>query len=228
MRDFESITHLTFDCYGTLIDWESGIASALQPIFAAHGIEVSSEKIVERYVAHEARVESQGWRPYRDILQDATVSMAAELGIRLRAEECSALSESIGSWPSFADTVPALNQLKQRFRLAIVSNVDDTLFTETAKQLQVNFDEVITAEQVRSYKPGHAHFREALRRLNVPVDRILHVAQSLYHDHVPAKQLGFRTAWINRPGKLRPLSLPQPVRPDLVVADMAELVQQLG
>jgi len=122
-----------------------------------------------------------------------------------------------------------LRRFGKRFQLVIVSNIDDDLFAETRKRLEVDFAQIITAEQVSSYKPGEAHFREALRRLNVPPTQILHVAQSLYHDHVPAKRLGFRTAWVNRPSRLADLGLAPAasVEPDIKVADLAGLVRIL-
>jgi len=229
MRELDGITHLTFDCYGTLIDWETGILRALRSLFESHGVAAAPDAILRLYVAHEARVEGLVWRPYRDILRDVTDAIAQDLGVRLSISERNLLPETIGSWPPFEDTIAALRRLKERFRLAILSNVDNALFTETAKQLQVAFDDIITAEEVRSYKPGEAHFREAPRRLNVPVTRILHVAQSLYHDHVPAKRLGFRTVWVKRPSRLTGTGLAPTasVQPDLIVPDLAKLVVEL-
>ena len=202
MFEPRQVTHLTFDCYGTLVDWETGILQALEPIFQAKGINPLSETILELYVKHEALLEAQAWQPYRDILRNTVAGIARDLRVALRDSELDLLPESIGSWPLFGDTVSALGKLKQCYRLIVLSNVDDSLFAATAKALQVPFDGVITAEQVRSYKPGEAHFREALRRTAVPANQILHVAQSLYHDHVPAKRLGFGTAWINRQSRL--------------------------
>jgi 2-haloacid dehalogenase len=125
--------------------------------------------------------------------------------------------------------VASLQQLSKRFRLAVVSNTDDALFAGTQKQLKIQFDVVVTAEQVKSYKPGKAHFQEVLRRLGVPVSQVLHVAQSLYHDHVPARQLGFRTAWIKRPSLLTDTGLaPQAdVRPDFAFGDLSALASFL-
>jgi len=202
MIPINEITHLTFDCYGTLIDWESGILEAIQPLLTRSGLAASPSTVLRSYVEHEARLENQAWTPYRDILRGVMLGVAGDLNLSLTAGEQNTLVDSLPSWLPFPDTVAALQKLSPRFQLVILSNTDDSLFRETEKQLKVRFAEVITAEQVRSYKPGHAHFTEALRRLNVLPNQILHVAQSLYHDHVPARQIGFRTAWINRRSQL--------------------------
>src|SRR5262249_23000568 len=127
-------------------------------------------------------LEALGWRPYRSVLQEVTGLIGKEFGLELTESERHLLANSLPSWPPFADTVPALRRLRKRFQLVILSNIDNALFAQTARRLEVPFDDVVTAEQVRSYKPGEAHFREALRRLKVPPGQILHVAQSLYHD----------------------------------------------
>jgi len=154
------------------------------------------------------------------------IEMAAELNLSLLRSESNLLSDLLPHWPPFPDTLSSLQSLSKRFRLVILSNTDDALFAETQKRLGVRFDEIITAEQVKCYKPGKAHFQEALGRLNVPVSRVLHVAQSLYHDHVPAQELGFRTAWINRPSLLTGTGLAPSVevKPDLIFANLAEFV----
>ena len=223
------ITHLTFDCYGTLIDWEQGILAAVMPLFLRAGVKASREAILQSFVTHEALLESQCWRPYREVLQGVLRAMAADFNITLPDAEAYLLSESLPQWPPFPDTVLALKQLATKFRLVILSNTDDSLFAGTQNRLGVLLDEVITAEQVKSYKPGKAHFREALRRLAVPVSQILHVAQSLYHDHVPAKELGFRTAWINRPSLLAGTGLAPnaSVQPDFIFADLSGLASSL-
>jgi len=223
MIALDEITQLTFDCYGTLIDWESGILNAVQPLAARWGVTASPEVILRSYVQHEARLENQSWMPYRDVLRGVMLGIAKDLGVHLTTGEEDTLVDSLSSWPPFPDTVAALQRLSTRFKLVILSNTDDSLFSETQKQLKVQFAEIITAEQVKSYKPAPAHFAEALRRLNVPVKNILHVAQSLYHDHVPARQLGFHTACINRPSLLAGTGLApdSTARPDLTFTDLA-------
>ena len=223
------ITHLTFDCYGTLIDWEQGILNATQPVLARSNFIVAPEIILQSYVRHEARLEAQSWMPYREILREVMIAMASDFGVRLKEAEQNSLVDSLPRWQPFPDTVDALKRLSTRFRLVILSNIDDTLFLQTQRHLKVEFAEIITAEQVKSYKPAHAHFNEALRRLDVSAHQILHVAQSLYHDHVPASRFGFRTAWINRPSLLSGtgLSPNAEVKPDLVFRDLASLAAQL-
>jgi len=229
MAWLNDITHVTFDCYGTLIDWERGILAVTQPLLARHRVNVAPEEILKSYVRHEAELEAQSWSPYREVLRGVMVGMAKDFRFTLQADELAALATSLPDWPPFPDTVAALKQLATRFQLVILSNTDDALFAETQKRLRVQFTTIITAEQVKSYKPGPAHFHEALRRLNVPVTRILHVAQSLYHDHAPAKQLGFCTAWVKRPSLLSGTGLaPEThIEADLVVPDLANLVTRL-
>jgi|ERR1043166_1663027 2-haloacid dehalogenase len=221
----DGITHLTFDCYGTLIDWEQGILSAVSPFFARHGPRVAPGAVLRSFAAHEARIESGSWKPYREVLRDVLGGIAADLGLAIPESQSDLLSDSLPHWLPFRDTLGALQQLSMKYRLVILSNTDDGLFAATQTRLGFQFDEVITAEQVRSYKPGTAHFEEALRRLHVPVSQILHVAQSLYHDHVPARQLGFQTAWINRPSFLAGTGLAPSadVKPSLVFQDLAGL-----
>src|SRR5262249_15627807 len=134
----------------------------------------------------------------REILR----AIVAEFHLKLRPPDEDLLSTSLPSWPPFADTVPALGRLHRRFHLVVLSNIDDNLFQATARQLEVTFDAVITAEHIKSYKPAEGHFREALRRLNIAPSSMLHVAQSLYHDHVPAQRLGLRTVWVERPSRI--------------------------
>ena len=219
----DEISHLTFDCYGTLIDWESGILNAVQPLTVRLGTTASPEVILRSYVQHEARLERQPWMLYREVLRRVMLGIAKDLGVHLRTRDEDTLIDSLASWPPFPDTVAALERLSTRFKLVILSNTDDSLFRETQKQLKVQFAEIVTAEQVRSYKPGHAHFKEALRRLDLPAHRVLHVAQSLYHDHEPARQLGFHTAWINRPSLLPDTGLApdSSAKPDFTFTDLA-------
>jgi 2-haloacid dehalogenase len=219
------ITHLTFDCYGTLIDWEQGILSAVSRLLDVAAPRPTSEAILRSFVTHEARIESGEWRTYREVLRAVVVGMARDFGISVPDSQTNLLGDSLPHWPPFPDTVDALRRLAKQFRLVILSNTDDALFAQTQKRLGVRFDEVITAEQVKSYKPGRAHFEEALRRLRAPASQVLHVAQSLYHDHAPARELGFQTAWINRPSLLTGTGLaPQvEIKPDLVFSGLDEL-----
>jgi 2-haloacid dehalogenase len=227
--DFKQISHLTFDCYGTLIDWESGILASLSPLLESRGVKPAPVEILQRFANHEAELESKSWQCYREILRQISRYVALEFGIHLSDAESARLPNSLGDWPPFPDTVRALQRLKQRFRLVILSNTDDDLFARTSSRLVVPFDQIITAQQLRSYKPAEAHFQEALLRLDVPVCQILHVAQSLFHDHVPAKRLGFRTALIRRPSLLPKTGLAPAAftKPDFEFDSLEELADAL-
>jgi 2-haloacid dehalogenase len=168
-------------------------------------------------------------RRYRDVLRGSAQAMGTDLAIQPTPAQLDAFADSLGSWPPFPDTVAALGRLGQRYKLAILSNVDDDLFARTAALLRVPFAAVITAQQVGSYKPSPANFRALLMRLDTTADRVLHAAQSLYHDHVPAKQLGFSTVWVNRASRLpgTGVALPAQAQPDLTVPDLASLSARL-
>ena len=230
MVHFEQFTYLTFDCYGTLIDWETGILAALMPVLARRGIAAGAEQILQLYVKYEAEQEAGPYKPYRDVLQGVMAGIASELGFVPSTSELHTLPDSVGHWPPFADTVAALKRLQTRYKLAIISNIDDAMFAETTTLLPVTFDDIITAQQVGSYKPAQQHFHVALARLGVPQQQILHVAQSLYHDHVPAKALGLTTVWVTRQSRLAGtgLAFPVQVTPDLDVPDLQRLVDMMG
>ena len=193
--DFDRFEVLTFDCYGTLIDWETGIVAALR---SAASWQASDEELLERFAAHEAEAERGEYRPYRDVLAAAALGMARDTGVKLPDEAAQRFAGSVGEWPAFPDSPEALRRLGERYRLGVVTNCDEDLFAASNRRLGVRFDWVITAGRVRSYKPKPRHFEVALEEIGLPRDRILHVAQSLFHDHVPAKQLGLSTVWIDR------------------------------
>jgi 2-haloacid dehalogenase len=196
--DFSQFECLTFDCYGTLIDWETGILTSLKPILEGHHRQLSHDAVLELYGTIEAQIESGDYLPYRLVLQRVTQRLGARLSFPLYEGEATALAESLKHWPPFPDTVDALKRLKSRFKLAIISNTDDDLFAETAKLLEVRFDYVITAQQVKSYKPSHRNFERALEVIGLPKEKVLHCAQSVFHDIVPAKKLGIANVWVNR------------------------------
>jgi 2-haloacid dehalogenase len=227
--DFDRFGILTFDCYGTLIDWESGILAALRPVLEKHGVRMSDDEILERHGASESAVQSGAFLPYAEVLRRVMDRLGEQAAITLEAGEREALVDSIGRWPAFPDTQAALAALKRRYRLVVVSNVDDDLFARTAPSLGVEMDDVITALQVRSYKPAPAHFERMLERTGARKERVLHVAQSLFHDIAPARALGFATVWVNRrAGKAGGgATPPADVRPDLEVPDLATLVRQI-
>jgi 2-haloacid dehalogenase len=222
--DFSRFSWLTFDCYGTLIDWDSGILSTVRPILAAHGRNLGDVGILELFAAIERVEEAGEYRTYRQVLEAVISKMAARLVFRISTEEVRSLAESLGDWPPFPDTVAALRKLKSRYKLAVISNTDDDLFARTAVHLEAPFDAVITAQQARSYKPSLNNFRMALDRLAVPPEQVLHVAQSLYHDVAPANELGIASVWVNRHGRAGASGGAAGIaQPDLIVPDMATL-----
>jgi 2-haloacid dehalogenase len=198
MINFSQYECLTFDCYGTLIDWETGILNALKPILEGHHRSLSDEGILELYGALEAQVEAGEFLPYRLVLQRVTQRLGARLSFPLYEGEATALAESLKNWPAFPDTVAALKRLKRKFKLGIISNTDDDLFAETAKTLEVPFDFVVTAQQVGRYKPSHRNFDRAIEVSGLPKEKIVHCAQSVFHDIVPAKQLKMANVWVDR------------------------------
>jgi 2-haloalkanoic acid dehalogenase type II len=203
LTDFEA---LSFDCYGTLIDWESGIADVLVPWARARGLDLAAEDLLERYAGAEARQEERTPEAlYPEILGAAMRSLGASLGLEVTADESERLAMSVGEWPAFPDSPGALAALSTRYKLVILSNVDRRSFARSNARLGVHFDAVITAEDVGSYKPSLRNFEallEGVRGLQVAEGRLLHVAQSLFHDHVPARSLGLPTVWIDRRGEL--------------------------
>ena len=218
--DFEIIT---FDCYGTLIDWEGGIVRAFQSEAAREGLELDAGSIISAYMAEEPGVEAQVYRPYTEVLAETARRVAARLGWAITAESAGFLAASLPGWLPFPDTNPALEQLARRYRLGILSNIDDHLLRATISHFTVNFDLIVTAEQVRSYKPGPAHFEEA--RLRLGEKRQMHAAQSYFHDVVPATRLNLPVVWVNRNGEARPAGGPGPT---FEVRDLSELVNLLS
>mgnify|MGYP005810624929 CR=1 FL=1 len=229
MIDFDRYTVLTFDCYGTLIDWESGILSALRPIFTNRSISVSDIELLERYGEIEATLEGGAYKPYRQILRECVAGLGLRHNFSPTATEMDGLPNSLQYWQPFPDSAAALRRLKTRYKLAIISNVDDDLFAASAKHLEVPFDHVITASQVRSYKPSHNNFERAFETIGVAREQILHVAQSIYHDIVPARALGISSVWVNRRKRLSGsgATFPAEGRPDLEVPNMRSLADLL-
>jgi 2-haloacid dehalogenase len=220
--DFRSFDALTFDCYGTLIDWETGILNALQPVLQAHEAAVEAEPLLEAFARHEAALEAGPYLRYADVLAGCLRGLGDELGFEPTETEQTTFGRSVAEWPAFADSPEALARLKQRFKLGVITNCDDDLFAASNRRLDIDFDWVVTAEQAGGYKPRPENFTFAFERIDVPRERILHVAQSLFHDHVPAKALGMTTVWIDRRqgrsgGGATP---PADARPDLTTPDL--------
>ncbi len=227
MLDFKRFDYLVFDCYGTLIDWESGIVAALRPVLAEHGVDLSDDAILERFGVLESAAEKPPYNPYREVLATVLDGFGEQFGFTPSAEERTAFGASVGDWPAFSDSPAALQSLSERFKLVILSNVDDDLFALSAKRLNVQFAEVITAQQVGGYKPDLRNFRVAMERLGDRPERVLHVAQSLFHDIAPAKSIGLTTVWVNRRHD-RPgfgATPPAEAQPDLEVPDLMTLAK---
>jgi 2-haloacid dehalogenase len=224
MLDVSRVTVLSFDCYGTLVDWESGILSALRPLLTPGDQRPPDQQLLELYGRFER--EAQGQTPFVDykmVLGDVARNLAEHLGLAVEPGGETFLADSVGNWPVFPDTVAALRALKSRFKLAIISNVDDALFAQSQEALQVPFDWVVTSQQVGSYKPSAANFHAAMRVMEVTPEQLVHVAQSVYHDIRPAAALGLRTVWVNRPGAASTPAID--CQPDLEVPDLKTLAE---
>lgn len=223
MIDFNDYQALTFDCYGTLMDWKSGILEAIKPILSAHDVKLEEREIIKYYSEFEPVIQQEGYIKYREVLKKVVQKFGDRFGFTPTATEIDSLPESLQNWQPFPDTIDALQLLKQKYKLVIISNVDDDLFAATAKNLKVEFDEIITAEQAKSYKPSLNNFKLAFTKIGIPQEQILHVAASLYHDIVPARSLGLTTVWVNRNAE-DSTNLPQSSQPDLEVPDLRSLV----
>jgi 2-haloacid dehalogenase len=225
MLDFARFEILTFDCYGTLINWEEGILGCMHRILSSHGKTLDDATILELYGEFEAQAEHGEYRPYRDVLQSVVRQFGERLKFPVTDAEANSLPQSLPNWKPWPDTVDALRKLHSRFKLAIISNVDDDLFAGTRPKLGVQFDEVITAQQAGAYKPSLKIFELALSRIGVPPHRVLHVGQSIYHDVIPAQSLGLATVWVQRPSARAGVGAVKAAQatPDLQVSSLAEL-----
>lgn len=227
LADFHA---LSFDCYGTLIDWEAGIAAVLQRWARRRGLGRTDEQLLTAYAAHEAAAEAEHpLEAYPQILARAIRGLGGELGVEVDADDARSLATSVGDWPAFDDSAEALRRLQSHFRLIILSNVDRPSFAASNARLGVEFDSVLTAQDIGSYKPDPANFHALIteaQRMGIGQGRLLHVAQSLFHDHVPAKRAGLATVWIDRrrdrPGWGATPAPGSDVRPDWTFASMAQ------
>ena len=222
---FDGVEVLTFDCYGTLIDWESGLLAALRAVLDPRGIEPTDDELLEAFARREAELEAGPYRRYRDVLAGCLESVCAVHDVAASDDETATFAASVRDWHPFPDSPRALAHLATRFRLGVITNCDDDLFAASERRLGINFDWVVTAQQVGSYKPDTRNLEAALEKIGRPRERIVHVAQSLFHDHVPAKALGLRTVWVDRRHDRGGFGATPPASatPDLVVPDMATL-----
>jgi 2-haloacid dehalogenase len=237
LLDYEA---LTFDCYGTLIDWESGIWSALQPLIAANGTDVPRSVALAVFARLESQQEAE--TPgllYPKVLTRVHRGLAAEFDLTTTDDLDRAFGSSVPEWPAFSDSADALAYLGERYRLVILSNIDRRSFAASNRRLGVTFDAVYTAEDIGAYKPDPENFDYLLRHLEedfgIGPESILHVAQSLFHDHAPAKAAGLATAWIDRQrlsqggdsgATMRVEEQPAPDHVFLTLAELAEAVER--
>lgn len=213
---------LTFDCYGTLVDWLGGVRDAVRASRSLAGVDLA--RLVVDRENEELELEAGPYRPYREVLAISLARAARKQEREPTEAELTAFADGMGAWKPFPETHDALVRLRERFRLAILSNVETATLRRTVELLDVPFDVLVTAEEVRSYKPAKAHFAEALERLQLAKNEVLHVAQSLRHDVRPALALGWSTAWVNRLGESPPMDL----KPDIVTPDLTALCERLG
>ena len=221
--DYGRFEALTFDCYGTLIDWEAGILAGIRPVLDARGVWATDDEVLAEFATAEATLEAGPYLRYREILGRCLREVAADHAVAPDLADVAAFAGSVGEWPAFPDSIEALRRLQARFRLGVITNCDDDLFARSAARLETDFDWVVTAQMARGYKPNPHNFEVAFKRIGLPRERILHVAQSLFHDHVPAKKLGLTTVWIDRragrPGS--GATPPAKAKPDATFTDMA-------
>jgi 2-haloacid dehalogenase len=227
MLDLSRFSVLSFDCYGTMIDWEAGIFAALRPILAAHGKRLNDVTLLKIYSELELEAEQQKYLSYREVLESVVRGFGERLGFDPSEVEVHSLPGSLAKWDPFPDTVSALRELKTRYQLAVISNIDDELFALTASKLGVAFDHVITAQQALCYKPCKRIFQIAKSRLAVAPEKWLHVGQSIYHDVIPAQAMGIAAVWVNRPSPREGAGATKAAagKPDLEVASLKELVE---
>jgi len=224
MAWLDTIEIITFDCYGTLIDWESGLRATLARLADERGLTFPVADLLVRWETIQFALLEGPYQSYRTILRQSVSATFAEQGVALTSAQADCLADELPGWAPFADVRPALARLSRRYRLAILSNMDNDLLRASVRQLGVTFDALISAEDVRSYKPRAAHFDEALRRFGRPPETFLHAAFGFKYDQRPALALGMRTAWIKRPGWIRD----DVASPTVEVDSLAALAEMLG
>ena len=208
----------TFDCYGTLIDWNAGIRAQLERLFGV----ADAGRLLERYHQLEPEVQGESFRAYREVLTETLIRLAESEELAMPEGESDALAKSLPEWPPFPEVRRALEEARRRgWRLAILSNTDRELIAESRRRIAVAFDRTITAEDVESYKPNHRHWEKFFARTEADLQRHVHVAASLYHDIAPATELGLKTVWINRLGEKPD---PEPTRE---LSDLSRLPETL-
>jgi 2-haloacid dehalogenase len=226
MLDFAQFRVITFDCYGTLIDWESGILGALRPILSTHGVQLDDSEVLRLYGEFELEAETAEYHSYRYVLREVVRGFGKHLGFQPTAAEQDALPDSLANWEPFPDTVAALRVLKSKLQVGIISNIDDAMFATSQPKLGIDFDYVTTAGQAQAYKPSLKIFDLAESKMSIQPAQWLHAGQSIHHDVLPAKSLGLATVWVNRPSRRPGVGAVRQAagQPDVQVQSLAELV----
>lgn len=196
---FRKKEYITFDCYGTLIDWEGGIRNAVKKIVDKNGIKFNLDGISDKYISVELEVEHEKYRKYHEILQLSAKKLFKNEGFYISSDDALEFADSIYSWQPFPETNRVLTELKKKgYKIIILSNIDNEIIKRSIALIGIEFDGIVTAEEVGSYKPEHGHWIEMIKKFNTSKDKVLHVAASYVHDIIPAKEQGFDTIWINR------------------------------
>jgi 2-haloacid dehalogenase len=216
---------VSFDCYGTLVDWETGLLGTLRPLLARHGVKASDEEVLELYARLESTLQAGPYLPYREVLKHVSLQLGAHFNFPLSIPDAQGLAASLAGWPPFPDAA-ALKHLKSRYRLALLTNADDDLLAPALARFEVLFDWVITSQQAGAYKPAPRFFQHAMGKIGFPVNQILHVSASLYHDIGPVAALGMDTIWVNRRANKEGSGAtpPSAAHADLTMAGLQELV----
>lgn len=225
--DFNKFKLISFDCYGTLIDWKKSLMDIMTPFIKRHSLDLSIDQLFDLFFKADQKNIQEEYRPYHDVLVAIMEEMGRELNINLKQAERTCLVDRFGDWTAFPDTSDALQELQKKYKLAIISNVDDELFNMTKRCLGVRFDFIITAKQLGSYKPSKNNFIKALEKFGLPSEQVLHVAQSMYHDIIPTNALGWNNVWVNRyhePKRTDPAEIPGLEVPDL--ASLARIIRE--
>jgi len=222
---FEGKKYITFDCYGTLIDWEGGIQAAVEKLADKHSFNLNLKGISDKYIKVELETEAERYRKYHEVLQLSAKKLFKQMGFDISDEDALEFADSIFTWQPFPETHNSLAALKNKgYKLVILSNIDNEIIKKSIELIGIEFDGVVTAEEVGSYKPAHGHWEEMPRRFNAKKDEVIHVAASYVHDIIPAKEQGFDAIWINRNNE-QPTS---EIKPDLEFRDLRPLPEALA
>lgn len=225
MYNFKKYKLISFDCYGTLIDWEQGLGSAMRVLLNDKANSFNMEEALQLYASAEAELEQGSYMPYSEIMMKAISQVCDNLGVITSDMEKGRFVKSVGEWQPFPDSTVTLNRLQTEYRIALISNIDNDTIIDTQRTLDVEFDHIITAQQVKAYKPNPIVFEAALDKFRIHKTEWLHVAQSLYHDIAPARDLGIDSIWVNRRyGKVGSGATPfHNIKPKVTVLNLREL-----